>query len=76
MGVIIPITRNFTMLKVTISQEKRRKTTYKRERKHEKKGSYKKIIFEYIFLFSYQFLMVQNVIFFLFSCLSFLLSKY
>lgn len=42
MGVIIPITRNFTMLKVTISQEKRRKTIYKRERQHEKKGVIKK----------------------------------
>jgi hypothetical protein len=37
MGVIIPITRNFTMLKVTISQEKRRNTIYKRERKHEQR---------------------------------------
>jgi hypothetical protein len=37
MGVIIPITKNFTMLKVTISPEKRRYTIYKRERKHEKR---------------------------------------
>jgi hypothetical protein len=42
MGVIIPFSRNFTMLKVTISQEKRRKTIYKRERQHEKKGVIKK----------------------------------
>ena len=42
MEVLIPISRNLTLLKVTISQEKRRKTIYEREIKHGKKGVIKK----------------------------------
>jgi hypothetical protein len=41
MGVIIPITRNFTMLKVTISK-KREEILYIKERENMNKGSYKK----------------------------------